>query len=120
MIANKKIIESICVRNQLKMTEELKSYIIQEFGTEPFPYIWSEQDLYENIRKLIIDYWNGSITIKLKTPNEKLRDDYNDLQDMYIEKLGEINSLESKIQDLEKTLNNIFELSKKFEDDIQF
>lgn len=120
MIANRKVIEGICFKNQVKINEELETYILQEFGIESFPHIWSEQDLHENIRNLIIGYWNGSITIKLKSPNEKLRDDYNDLQDMYIEKLGEINSLESKIQELEKTLNDIFELSKKFEVDIQF
>jgi hypothetical protein len=44
----KKLSESMCIH----FTKEQEQMILDRFGTEPFPYEWSEQDIAEQIRKL--------------------------------------------------------------------
>jgi hypothetical protein len=46
------------LREQARMPidRELEALILQEYGTEPYPYTYTEQDLHEQIRKLILQY----------------------------------------------------------------
>jgi hypothetical protein len=39
--------------------EELKAKLLDVYGEEPFPYSWTEQDIYEGSRKMITDYFNN-------------------------------------------------------------
>jgi hypothetical protein len=47
-------------------TEELKRYLLEKYSQRPFPYEFSEQDLYENIRHDIRDYEAGESDISVK------------------------------------------------------
>ena len=40
----------------MPIDESLKRCLLDEYGEEPFPYEWSEQDLYEQIRKISYRY----------------------------------------------------------------
>jgi hypothetical protein len=59
MIANKKLIEKICFNYRVEPTKILVDHILQIYGREPFPHSWTEQDLFEQIRKLILKYAMG-------------------------------------------------------------
>ena len=39
----------------------LETYLLATYEEEPFPYEWSEQDLYEQVRKLIFQYEQGNL-----------------------------------------------------------
>jgi hypothetical protein len=41
--------------------EELKAKLLDVYGVEPFPYGWTEQDIYEGSRKIIINYFENSL-----------------------------------------------------------
>lgn len=41
----------------VRKTEEAKAEILDRFSHEPEPYEWTEQDIYEQSRK-IIDKWS--------------------------------------------------------------
>lgn len=36
-----------------RISDELEREILEKFGTEPEPYEYTEQDLYEQIRKMV-------------------------------------------------------------------
>jgi hypothetical protein len=39
--------------------EELKARLLDVYGEEPFPYSWTEQDIYKGSRKMLTDYFNN-------------------------------------------------------------
>lgn len=39
--------------------EELKAKLLDVYGKEPYPYKWTEQDIYEGSRKMITDYFDS-------------------------------------------------------------
>lgn len=39
--------------------EELKAKLLSVYGEEPFPYTWTEQDIWEGSRKIITKYFNN-------------------------------------------------------------
>jgi hypothetical protein len=38
---------------------ELKVKLLKKYGEEPSPYTWTEQDIYEGSRKIIIKYFKA-------------------------------------------------------------
>lgn len=46
-------IEQMRRHGRLRIDAELEQLILDEFGVEPHPYEYTEQDLHEQIRKLI-------------------------------------------------------------------
>ena len=61
MIATKTMLQSIRVHGRQRIGRSLEALILRQFGTEPLPYEYSEQDLHEQIRKLIDRYGEGCI-----------------------------------------------------------
>ena len=59
MIATRAMVNSLRVHGRQRIGRELEALILQQFGTEPLPYEYSEQDLHEQIRKLIYRYDKG-------------------------------------------------------------
>lgn len=51
----------------------LEQYLLAMYEEEPFPYEWSEQDLYEQIRKLILQYNQGKLNIFIPSSEERQR-----------------------------------------------
>jgi hypothetical protein len=40
----------------MDIDNNLEALILQKYGTEPYPHTYTEQDLYEQIRKLVMRY----------------------------------------------------------------
>jgi hypothetical protein len=56
MTATPRMIRKLREQGRIPIDRELEALILQEYGTEPYPQIYTEQDLYEQIRKLIMRY----------------------------------------------------------------
>lgn len=69
--------------------EALAKYLLTRYEEEPFPYEYSEQDLYEQIRKLVYQYKKGTLDISIKPPKQRLMDRYEALKSFCIGILGE-------------------------------
>lgn len=46
-------------RDWVPFPEELNSKLLEAYGEEPFHYTWSEQDIHEGTRKIIIEYFQS-------------------------------------------------------------
>ncbi len=75
----------------------LEAYLLATYEEEPFPYEWSEQDLYEQIRKLIFQYEQGELDISVPSLQERERMRYDALKESYLELLGEVTELRHTI-----------------------
>lgn len=104
MIINKNIIRKI-EQNYIKVfSNELEEYLLVKYAEEPFPYVFSEQDLYVNIEKDIRAYYAGNLDVIIKSQSERWQIEREHLQNLYIDKCREINELEDYIKKLEKML----------------
>ncbi|WP_319561057.1 hypothetical protein [Marispirochaeta sp.] len=56
MTITRKWIEQLRSNCRLRIDAQLEELILAQYGVEPEPYEYSEQDLYEQIRKLISQY----------------------------------------------------------------
>ena len=90
MIATKKYIEELRQTSRMNIDANLEAYILSEYGEEPFPHTWSSQDLYEQIRKLVIVYESGKLHIESITPVEQLARKHEALKAEYIDLLYEM------------------------------
>lgn len=84
----------------------LEQYLLAMYEEEPFPYEWSEQDLYEQIRKLILQYNQGKLDIIIPSADERKKVRYEALKDSYLELLRETNRLRSIIENARAILDN--------------
>ena len=91
-----------------RIDKPLGEYLLATYEEEPFPYEWSEQDLYEQIRKLMLQYNQGKLDITIPSSEERQRIRYEALKDSYIELLSEINGLKEIIKSTRRILNNGF------------
>ena len=53
MIATRKMIRELREHSRMQIDRDLEALILREFGTESYPNTYTEQDLYEQIRKLV-------------------------------------------------------------------
>lgn len=83
----------------------LEEYLLAMYEEEPFPYEWDEQDLYEQIRKLIVQYNQGKFDITIPSAEERQRTRYEVLKGRYIELLSETNRLKEIINITKKVLD---------------
>lgn len=63
---------------RMYFSKGFKRYLLAKYGEEPFPYEFSEQDLYENIRHDIHDYEkliSLAEIVKIKTLPKAERDE---------------------------------------------
>jgi hypothetical protein len=56
MIATRRMIRSLREHSRMSIDNDLEALILQKYGTEPDPYTYTEQDLHEQIRKLVIQH----------------------------------------------------------------
>ena len=54
MILTPKMIAEM--RRYRKVDEYLEALLLERFGSEPYPHVYTEQDLYEQTRKIIAQY----------------------------------------------------------------
>ncbi len=104
MIINKTIIKEIEHTYRRTLPEDLKQYLLMKYAEEPFPYEFSEQDLYTNIRNDIRDYESGKLDIKVKSQPKRWQEEREYLQGLYIEKFYEVRDLKEYVEELEHIL----------------
>jgi len=104
MIADKKFINYLRQRYHMNIPDELEAFLLEEYGDEPFPYEYSEQDLYEQIRKMVMNYHKGLLSVALKGPELRLKEQYEALKDEYINEMYKVRSLEDEVENLKKLL----------------
>jgi hypothetical protein len=75
MILNEKILKGLERSYRKAFPGDLKKYLLVKYGEEPFPYEFTEQDLYENIRHDICNYEAGELDVTVKTRSEYLREE---------------------------------------------
>jgi hypothetical protein len=56
MTATARFVRELREKARMRIDEDLEALILKRFGAEPSPYSYTEQDLFEQIRKLVIDY----------------------------------------------------------------
>ena len=91
----------------------LEAYLMATYEEDPFPYEWREQDLYEQIRKLIFQYEEGVLDISVPEPQERQRMRYDDLKESYMELLGEVTELRDTISGAAKLLGKSSHISRE-------
>ena len=68
------------MRRYSRIDDTLEQMMLDQLGTEPYPHVYTEQDIYEQSRKMILQY-NGNMTKKRHNANlaqkslEKTRED---------------------------------------------
>jgi hypothetical protein len=87
-----------------KIDQPLEEYLLAIYEEEPFPEEWSEHDLYEQIRKLILQYEQGELEITVPSVEERWKSRYEALKDCYIQLWHESNDLKDVIENAKKML----------------
>ena len=105
MTINKKMIKELEATYRKYFPDELKQYLLVQYGQEPFPYEFSEQDLYTNIDHDIRAYEAGELDVTVKSPAERWQEERKYLQNLYIEKVCVVRELSDYVVDLERMLS---------------
>jgi len=71
MTLNDKWIKELENQRMKPFPKQLKNYLLDEYGEEPFPYGYSEQDLYTHVLKDIEAFESGKLAISPRSPEEK-------------------------------------------------
>ena len=104
MIMSKKLLKNLEEMHRCAFPRELKRYLLVKYSEEPFPYEYSEQDLYANLKNDIRDYGAGILDTTIKSLSERQREKIEYLKSLCVEKLCEINDLEVYVFELESIL----------------
>lgn len=104
MIISKKILRELECKHRKIFSNELKKYLFLKYSEEPFPYVFSEQDLYINIENDIRAYDAGKLDVTIKSSSKRWHEEREYYQALYIDKSREINELEEYVEDLERML----------------
>ncbi len=83
---------------------ELKRFLKDRYSEEPWPYEYSEQDLYANIKEDAYAYFAGNLDVAIKTPLDKKELEIEYLRDLYGDAMCEINDLQKYIEELHELL----------------
>jgi len=104
MTINKIIIKDLEHRFRRLLPNELKTYLLIKYAREPFPYEFSEQDLYTNIQNDINSYDAGELDVTIKSLGERFREECQHLQKLYSDKCCELRRTEKYVRELEHIL----------------
>lgn len=104
MVVDKGFVEYLRETYQMNIPKELEAFLLEEYCEKPFPYEYSEQDLYEQIRKLEMKYHGGLLNVALKGPEYQLNQRYEALKDEYIATMGKMRNLEDEVEKLKGIL----------------
>lgn len=105
MTINKTIIRELENIYKKSIPDDLKKYLLVKYEQEPFPYEFSEQDLYTNIERDIRDYEADELDVTLKSSSERWSEEREYLQNLYIEKSRVAHDLEAYVAELEHILS---------------
>jgi len=105
MIITKAYLKKLQQRYQFEIDAPLARYLLAEYEVEPFPNEYSEQDLHEQIRKLVYQYQQGSLNVQIKAPKQRLQEKYKTLQDSHLILLRENAALNAELSHLKEILS---------------
>lgn len=104
MTLNKAIVTEFENTYRRSFPSDLKRYLLVKYAQEPFPYEFTEQDLYTNIEHDIRDYEAGELDVTIKSSSERCQEEREYLQNLYVEKCLEARDLEDYVAELEQLL----------------
>lgn len=104
MTINKAIMKNLDDTYRKRLPDDLKQYLQVKYSQEPFPYEYSEQDLYTNIYKDIQAYEAGKLNVTVKSTSDRWQEEREYLQSLYIEKACKVRELSEYIAELERML----------------
>ncbi len=104
MTINETIVKDLEHKCRMLLPDELKKYLLIQYAEEPFPYEYTEQDLFANIERDLRAYEAGELDITLKSQSERWQDEREYLQSLYIEKCREARELTDYVAELEQLL----------------
>lgn len=87
-----------------RFSKELTAYLKDRYSEEPWPYEYSEQDLFANVMDDIDMYFKGKLDTTIRTPVQKLTEQIEDLRELYYQSMYEIHDLNSYIDELHEWL----------------
>lgn len=93
MLINKTIIKELEHTYRRSFPDDLKRYLLVKYIEEPFPYEYSEEDLYTNIQRDIRAYESGELDVTVKKPSQRWQEEREYLQNLYIAKSHELHDL---------------------------
>lgn len=105
MLINKKIIREYENSHIRFLPEDLKRYLLVKYAEEPFPYEYSEEDLYHNIGRDIRKYKAGELDVTIKSPSERWQEEREYLHNLYCEQFFKVRELEDYVAELEHMLS---------------
>lgn len=105
MTIDNTIIRSLKSNLRDSIAEELKQYLLVKYAQEPFPYEYSEQDLYSNIERDINAFESNTLDVTIKAPSEQWQEEREYLQALYFDKSCETRELLEYITELERLLS---------------
>jgi len=105
MILNKRMLKELEATYKKHFSEDFRQYLLVKYGQEPFPYEFSEQDLYTNIDHDIRVYDAGELDVTVKSPSERWLEEREYLQNLYIAKAGEAQEFADYVAELERILS---------------
>ncbi len=56
MVATSQMIQDLRIHARKKIDSELEALILEQLGSEPYPHTYSEQDIHEQMRKIMQKY----------------------------------------------------------------
>lgn len=56
MTLTRTMIDRLRFPGRMEIDDELEHLLLQQFGNEPHPHVYSEQDLQEQVRKFVMRY----------------------------------------------------------------
>ena len=94
MVATKRHIDRLRNEGRMDISRELERHILSELGDEPFPYEWTEQDLDENIRRIVGEHRDGRLAVPpAESKYKRLLRRHEELQKDFLGLLAEYHSL---------------------------
>ena len=88
------------------LDEGLKGYLLTAYGQEPFPHVYSEQDLLEDIRKDLMAYEKGQLDLTDRDPALRWQKERTELQNLDAQKANELDELTLYVEELEQALRS--------------
>lgn len=105
MIIDKKLLNELEFNRRITIPNELKKYLLIKYSKEPWPYEYSEQDLYENILDDIRRYMAGELSFKGISPKEYWhQEEIRSLEEFCDDQIAQTIELKAYITELEELL----------------
>ena len=87
-----------------RFPKELKAYLYDSYGEDPWPHSFSREDLYSGIEADARAYFMGKLDVTIKPALEKKKAEIQGLRELYSDAMRDIQDLEKYIDELHELL----------------